>query len=271
MAPRTKKLEPPKRGRDGFYTLSSGEKLLSVTNIIKFGVPLDLTGWTAWEVASLAVESVPRLSQVRGAAARRDAVNWLKGAADRKRDTAGDLGTAIHDAIENHILGQPAPEPTTEQKPFMDAFSRFLENERPEFEATEMVLAHPEDGWAGKADVWMTLPNIGPAMVLGDWKSGSGVYSSAALQLSGYKRAPVGWTQDGTEVVPPKVDDAVVVHIRPQKYPDTGYRIYPMDTSDDVYECFLSARKTAVKWMKGLEKTAVGEPYEPIVVAEEVA
>jgi hypothetical protein len=60
----------------------------------------------------------------------------------------------------------------------------------------------------------------------------------------------------------------VVVHIRPQKYPDTGYRIYPMDTSDDVYDCFLSARKTAVKWMKGLEKTAVGEPYEPIVVAE---
>jgi hypothetical protein len=189
MAPRTKKLEPPRRGRDGFYTLGSGEKLLSVTNIIKFGVPLDLTGWTAWEVASLAVESVPRLSRVRGASARRDAVNWLKGAADRKRDTAGDLGTAIHDAIENHILGQPAPEPTDEQKPFMDAFARFLENERPEFEATEMVLAHPEDGWAGKADVWMTLPNIGSAMLLGDWKSGSGVYSSAALQLYGGRSA----------------------------------------------------------------------------------
>jgi hypothetical protein len=268
MAPRTKKLEPPRRGRDGYYTLPDGTKCFSVTNIIQHGVPKDLTGWAGWEAGLLAAESVPKLVRVRGESERRKMAYWLGQQSTRIKKKAGELGTAVHDAIEADILGQPIAEPTVEQKPFIDAYYRFKENERPEYEATELVLAHPTDGWAGRGDVWVTLPNYGPALLMGDWKSGSGVYPEASLQLSAYRRAPVAWTKDGQEIVPPKTESAVVVHIRPEKYPDCGYRVYPMDTSDAVYESFLDARRVAINWSKGMANTVVGVPFEPILTAE---
>lgn len=134
-----------------------------------------------------------------------------------------------------------------------------------------MVLANPEDGWAGCGDVWLTLPNIGPGLILGDWKSSNNVHADFALQLAAYRRATVAWTKDGEQVEPPKTEQGVIIHLRPEKYPDTGYRIFPLDTSDAVYESFLDARRVAVNWSKGLAHTVLGEPYEPVLIAEEVA
>lgn len=278
MSP-AKRPAAPRRGRDGRYTLPDGSKHISVTNIKKDGVPLDLTGWAGWEAGLLAVESIPKLVRLRGTEERRKAAYWLGKASDRKKREAGALGSAVHDAIEAHILGKPAGELSPEVQPFLDAYLRFLEIEQPVFEATEMVLAHPEDGWAGTADAFGTLPRRAPGLSLLDWKSGSGTYADFAMQLAAYRRATVGWTKDGDEIAPPKTEQAFVVHIRPEKYPDVGYRIYPLDTSDAVYEAFLSARRVALDWTRGLSKTALGEALEPLdievvdaeIVEEEVA
>lgn len=263
-----KKLAPPKRGVDGYYKLGDSTKLLSVTNILKFGVAMDLTGWHGWKAAEAAVESIPKLVRLRGLSERRKAAYWLGKEGDRFMKAAGKLGGEVHDHIEAKILGTPMAEASEGAQPYLDAYARFVENERPEYEATEMVLANPEDGWAGQADVWLTLPNIGPGLVLGDWKSSSGVRDKFALQLAAYRHATVGWTKDGQEVEPPKTENAVVIHIRPDKYPDCGYRIFPIDTSDAVYALFLHARTMAVEWAKGMSETVIGEPYEPIQVAE---
>lgn len=271
MSP-AKKPEAPHRDRSGWYKLPDGMKCLSVTNIKKHGVPLDLTGWAGWEAGLLAVESLPKLIRARGASERRKLAYWLGQASERKKKEAGALGSAVHEMIECRLLGQPAADPTPQQQPFMDAFDRFMEIEEPVIEATELVLANPDDGWAGTADVYFYLPNIeqlklpdlsGPALILGDWKSSSKVHADFALQLAAYRRATVGWLKDGTQIVPPKTENAVVIHIRPDVYEDTGYRVWPLDTSDAVYECFLNARRTAVDWVKGLEKTALGLPYDP--------
>lgn len=273
MSPRAKaepKREPPRRGRDGFYTLPDKTKCLSVTNVISKGVPKDLVGWATWEVACAALESVPRLVRVRGEAARRDAVNWLKGAADRKRDTAASLGSLVHDAAEARVLGQPAAEPTPEQKPFMWAFENFIADHSPVFHATELIVAHPEHGWAGRTDAHAELPMIGDGIACIDYKSGKNAYAEACLQLSAYRRAPVGWLGDGTEVEPPKTERAFIIHLRPDKYPDRGYRVIPADTSDEVYEYFRAAQKVA-EWAMVASKTALGEPVIVPAVAEEVA
>lgn len=252
---------PPVRNRLGFYTLPDGQKCLSVTNIIDNGVPKPaLVHWSAREVAACAMESLPRLVRVRGAGAREAERDWLARAAERKRDTAANLGGAVHDALEASILGQPWPAPTEEQAPFLAAFANFLHDWSPVFEATELVVAHPDHGWAGKADAWMELPRLGPATVLADWKTGRGIYGEVGLQLAAYRRARVAWLRDGTEVTPPAATTAYAVHLRPEKYPDTGgYAIYPIDTSDTVYASFRAAQAVALDWIKGQSKKVVGE------------
>jgi hypothetical protein len=257
---------PPVRNRLGYYTLPDGQKCLSVTNIIDNGVPKpQLVHWAAREVAACAIDSLPRLVRVRGADARESEQSWLSRAAERKRDTAANLGGAVHDAVEATILGQPWPDPTEEQAPFLDAFANFVADWAPEFEATELVVAHPEHGWAGKGDAWFRLPRLGPALLIGDWKTRKGIYGEVGLQLSAYQRAKVGWLRDGTEVEPPSATAAYAVHLRPDKYPSSGgYALYPIDTSDAVYASFRAAQAVALDWVKTQAKKVVGEPLANI-------
>jgi hypothetical protein len=270
MAPRTKKLEPPKRNRAGYYVLADGTELLSVTNVIGKGVPKDLIGWATWEVAKLAVDSVPQLVRMRGERARLEMVNHLKGASDRVRDKAANFGSVIHDVAEARVLGKPTAEPSDDQIPFIQAFENFIEDHRPQFQATELTIAHPEHGWAGRCDAWAILPELGDGIAVIDYKTGKGAYGEAALQMSCYQRATVGWLEDGTEVEPPKADRAYVLHIRPDKHPDRGYALIPADTSDEVYEYFRAAQRIA-EWSMKRSKRALGEPVVVPAVAEEVA
>lgn len=260
----------PSRDRSGYYKLPTGEKCLSVTSTISRGIPKDLVGWATWEVAKLAVDSVPKLVRLRGEVARQEAVNWLKGASDRVRDKAANFGSEMHDIAEAHVLGKPLPELTEDQEPFMQAFLNFLEDHEPVFHATELTVAHPDHGWAGRCDAWMELPHLGEGIAVVDYKTGKAAYPEACLQMSCYQRAQVGWLDDGSEVEPPKANRAYVLHIRPDKNPDRGYALIPADTADDVYEYFLAAQKVA-EWAIKRSKTALGKPIVVPAIAEEVA
>lgn len=250
--------QAPMRNDKGIYSTPYGD-FYSVTTFIEGGVPKPgLVHWAAIEVARCAMESVPRLTRLRGETARDDAYQWLRRAAERKRDTAADLGSALHDVYEARVLGAPMPKPTEEQAPFFRAFQQFLDDEQPEFEAAELVVSNPDDQWAGKLDTSLRLPRRGPALLTGDWKTGKKVYDEAALQLAAYRRAKVGWLRDGTEITPPATDGGVVVHIRPDVHAKTGgYRVYQIDTSDEVYAAFLAARDVTLSWTKRPAKRAV--------------
>lgn len=270
---RAKTPEAPRRNRAGYYPVPAGTMLpdgtvldervdcMSVTTIISNGVPKPaLVHWAASEVARCALDNLPRLVKVRGQAARDEAFDWLRRAAEQKRDTAANLGTAVHDVVEANILGAPWPELPPEQEPFLEAFANFVADHAPVWEATEMVLANLTDRWAGKCDAVAHLPRVGDGLTLIDWKTGKGVYGDAALQLSAYQRAQVGWTKDGQQITPPVTVRAVVVHLRPEKYPDRGYAVYPAKTGDDVYASFLAARDVALDWVKGAADTALSDP-----------
>lgn len=262
----------PERVR-GYYTTPYG-RFMSVTTIIDNGVAKPgLPYWYASETARRAIDSIPRLSRLRGQVARDEALTWLKGAANEKKDAAANLGSWVHRAAEAHVLGSPFEEPSEEQAPFLAALLRFLNDHDPQFEAAELTVAHPGDEWAGTTDAYWRLPRTpyGHALVLGDYKTGKNVHPEAALQLAAYQRAKVGWLRDGQEITPPKVDAAVVVHIRPDKYPDTGYRVIPVHTTYAVYQAFLGIRNIAVGWTKGVAKTALGEPLALDIDATEVA
>lgn len=255
----------PIRDEHGYYHMPDGRKLISVTTIIDQGVPKPhLVPWAAREVARCAMEWLTRLVRARRDGDVRAAQEWLRAAAERKRDDAGALGGVIHDVIEAHILGAPQPALSDEQIPFVAAFTRFCQRWQPRWEAAEMVLANYHDGWAGTCDAWfwITLPDVGPlpVLVIADWKSGRNVYPEVALQLAAYSRAEVGYLRDGTQVVPPAADYAVVVHLRPEKYAG-GYAVKRVDISNETYAAFLAAQRTAERWVHGHSKTVLQRAY----------
>ena len=233
----------------------------SVTTIIGAGVPKPaLPHWYGRTVAACAIGHLPYLSRLRGRPAREAAFVWLKNAAERVRDDAADLGSAIHRHAEARVLGTPMPEPTEEQAPFLVAFDHFLDDFKPSFEATELVVANPAEGYAGTADAWLRLRGLGFAMLLIDYKTGRGVWPEAALQESAYARATVAWTRSGLEVEPPRAERAFVLHLRPDTY-QRGYGLREIDIGDHIFAQFKHAQ--AIDAGRVEREAAIGDPVAP--------
>lgn len=249
----------PIRSNDGHYMID-GVRCMAVADIVRAAVPRpDLGEWTANEVARCAVDALPQLCRFRGSRAREQSIRWLRGAADAKMRAAGQHGRAVHALIESELLERPGAAPSIAQLPYVQAWRNFLVDRGPVFEATELLLANPAERYAGKADAWAVLPDIGNTMLLLDWQTGNGVYPETALCLAAFRRASMAWTKDGVAVTPPETSAAVVVHLRPERYP-RGYALIPVNTSDAAFAAFRKIRDTALDWMNGTALTAIGDP-----------
>lgn len=259
-----------RRKNSGYYDTPYGS-FRSVTTILDGGIPKPaLPHWYASQVATCAITHLPYLSKVRGRPAREAAFTWLRMAAERTKNEAGDIGSEVHHWAEARLLDVAPPPLTDDAKPFVTAFERFLDEWHPSFEATEMVVANPGEGYAGTCDAWMRLRGLGFVINIVDYKTGKGVWPEAALQVTAYQRCPVGWLKNGTEVEPPRAERGWVLHLRP-KYRldgtplpggvDRGYEMFPVDLSDETFRQFLHARD--VDAGRPLRAAALGEPADP--------
>jgi hypothetical protein len=89
---------------------------------------------------------------------------------------------------------------------------------------------------------------------MGDYKTGKSVYPEVGMQLAAYRRATIGWTKNGTEIVPPATAGAVVLHVRPKDMPggeERGYSLRRSRPSDDVFDVFLAAKSIAAAHREG--------------------
>lgn len=276
MRPRKQVTGPPTRDEAGYYPTPLG-RFMSVTTVINGGVPKPaLFHWAAFEAAQCAVDNIPALVQARGEEARRELRNWIQHAAERKRDTAADLGSLIHSVLEARVLGAPTPELTDEQAPFVDAFDRFLNDWQPEFEATELTVANVEHEYAGTLDLIARIPALfDTEIAVGDYKTGKKVYPEVGMQLAAYQRCPIGWTRpSGIEVTPPVTTCGVVVHIRPKNMPGgtiRGYSIRKVLTTEPVFEAFLAAKVIAEHLKKDGVASTVLSGVMPLPKLEQVA
>lgn len=254
---------------DRYYNTPYG-RFMSVTTLIEHGVPKPvLMFWAASETAKAAFDALPRMLRARGEDARKEVLTWLRKASTRKRDTAAELGSAVHAAADAHVLGEPHPEPTEEQAPFIRAFLQFIEDFQPEFVATELLLCNEDAGYAGAADfyAYITLPDVGRVLVVGDYKTGKNVYPEVALQLCAYKHARHAFIPStGVEVEVPPATHAVVVHIRPDKHKRKGYAVYPVQIDGEVYEKFRHVIGVA-DFSTRVSKTVVGKRIDPVPAA----
>jgi len=77
------------------------------------------------------------------------------------KEAGGERGQSVHDAFENWmhtgVLPDPSIYPISEQG-YVSALQAFLLDAICEPRASEVVVAHPEDGWAGRYDGDLWLP-----------------------------------------------------------------------------------------------------------------
>ncbi|MEU8537103.1 hypothetical protein [Streptomyces parvulus] len=261
----------PKPSQGWYRVPGTDTKLRRVTTILSTGCPKpQLVFWAANLTAADAFANLPRLvaASLRPAD-KEETYDWLRKGHIRKKDERAEIGGAVHDVIEAHVLGQPIPDSflaNDEIAPFVDNFLRFVTEWEIEFEASEMVVGNLTDGWAGTLDYLFRSAPIAhqlhvPANTLfvGDTKTGGeldekGVYPEAGLQMSAYRRAEVCWLRDGTQVPMPRVHDVgIVLHLRPE-----GYRPMPLKCGDDVYTAFQHVQALS-EFQRVLSKSVVGE------------
>jgi hypothetical protein len=195
------------------------------------------------------------------------AIDWLKGSPYRERDRKADIGTAVHAAIEAHILGAPAPAPSEDTAGHLAQFARFIETFNPTFELAEATVYNRTAKYAGTLDLIATIPGRGRALI--DTKtSASGVYPEAALQLSAYRYAEFIGLPDGTEAPMPAVDGCAVLWIPGGDDPD-GYALIPVVADEVVFRAFRHIVEVA-RWQEETAKGVVGQPL-PVPGAEPIA
>ncbi len=251
----------------------TGETAWSVSTLIKGGTPNGaLVGWASRTVAEYAVANHRQLSQMLEAVriqkdpandkrylgvvsdpdAVAGAVSWLSGSGNRDRDRKADLGSAVHEEVENIILGKPRKaEWDGDRAPFKPHWDQFVADFAPEFIASEVTVWNRTEKYAGTLD-W--IAKIGNKVVLGDIKTGKGVYAEAALQLSAYAHGEFALLPDGSEEPLPVVDGAVVLHLRPD-----GYSVVPVHLSDEVWDAFRFVREV-FRWTDETSKRVLGLP-----------
>lgn len=281
--------------------------LWSVTTII--GV-LDKPGigyWIGEEAAKAAVRNERTWKAMLDEQGEEDAIKWLRDARFRRPKnelSATSLGTVVHAGCEEWALTgvrpdldrltvlvkNEAPKMSDEAargeagnaSVFLDRFGEWLDEFQPSYQATEVVVFHPEYGYAGTTDAFLTLEGV---PLICDYKTSrkdvdgqgkpTGPYSEVALQLAAYRHAQfaaafrprrfekfrrryylLSEAERALAVEVPAVEGGVCIHITPQRC-----QAYPVRCDETVHEAFLFVLEAA-RWSFEMSKHVIGGPMD---------
>lgn len=191
---------PRRWDRARFYTIA-GRQWPSVTTVLDIIAKPTLGPWYAkeerryFEAAMLEVLAKPGArdpAYVLTAVAA--AVSGVK-AADRAKQQAATIGTAVHAGIEWHLrsrLGEDAgPEPTLPDEALwaVESWKDWTQSVHLEPLAIERTVYCEACGYAGTLDLYA---RVGGVLSVLDWKSGKAIYPEAFLQNVAYRHAAAG-------------------------------------------------------------------------------
>jgi hypothetical protein len=183
--------------RSRFYRIE-GRELPSVTTVLEVIAKPALGPWYAkeerryFETAMLEVLSRPGArdpNYVLTAVA--EAVTGVK-AADREKQRAATIGTAVHAGIEWHLrraLGEdPGPEPQLPDAAAwaVESWKDWAASVRLEPLAIERTVYCLDCGYAGTLDLYARVKGVLSVL---DWKTGRAIYPEAFLQNVAYRHA----------------------------------------------------------------------------------
>lgn len=216
------------------------------------------------------------------------AVRWLRDARNRKPKgmiSATELGTLVHEACERYALTGTRPtDVAAEVIPYLDRFDEWLQRFGPSYQATEVAVFHPDLGYAGMTDAFLTIDGV---RYIADYKTTRKVLDSqgrpsqpypeqVGLQLAAYRWAEYAaiWRPRRAEkfrrryyllspderamAVPvPQVDTGLVIHITPE-----ACEAFPIVCDEAVFEAYLAVQDAA-RWVNQTSKNVMGEPLMP--------
>ena len=260
------------------------QRFWSVTTIIGTLDKPALVYWSADMTAQAAIND----HDIWGPMAAKDpaeAHRWLTGARFRKpagqTRSATELGTAVHAAIEEYTLTGIRPEldPDDEVIPYLEQFDAWAQRFQPEYQAAEVTVYHPEYGYAGTCDAFLTVDGV---RFIADYKTTrksydskgkpTGPYPEVALQLAAYRYAALAavWRprrveqfrrryyllspEEQAAAVPvPEVDTGLVIHLTPEHC-----TAHPVDCGQGTFDYFLFALEIA-RWTFDASKKVIGD------------
>jgi hypothetical protein len=271
-------------------------QLWSVTTILG---ALDKPALLYWSAEQAALAAIHSEATWRGMLADDDpdcrhddasscaAVKWLRDARMRRPKgirSATQLGSDVHAACEAYTLTGSRPDVDAEVAAFLDRFDGWLQRFSPAYQATEVAVYHPELGYAGTADGFLTIDGT---RFIFDIKSsrkhldGQGQPTrpypeQVALQLAAYRHARyaavwrprriekfrrryylLGPDEQALAQPVPEVDTGLVIHLTPK-----ACEAYPMACGPDVFEAYLAVQDSA-RWLFQDHRAVMGHPLTP--------
>lgn len=200
--------------------------LTSVLGVMDKG---GLLRWACRLTAEAAIEQLALLPSLVEANGERGVVDLLLNRADKRRDDAGARGSAIHDIAERVVRGAPMPAGLDgEQADVAARVADWWAARGWRLRLAEAFVVSPSRGYGGTLD--LLAYDAEGRTVLADWKTGSGVYGEARLQLLGYGTADLVAPQGGPTAYPmPRIDRYVVLHVTASGVEEVGVVMDDLD------------------------------------------
>ena len=216
----------------------------SITNIIGMKDKPALKWWAARQAAEFAANNLDTLK----ALSVQERIDLIKGAPFRGTKDASNVGSIVHDWIDQWIKGGSSPLALSDSGQTNDAwgdapwqaramwaqFGALVRKYRPRFVFSEFTVWSDTHGYAGTAD-WAA--RIGSCYVLGDTKTGKGVYPEVGMQLAAIANADTIISPDGVETPIDKFDRFAVLHVRPR-----SASLIPVTGIDECFKALLGLR-----------------------------
>jgi len=167
------------------YTIN-GKKVISVTSALNIISKPALVGWAARmasEYASAQIEPGKSYDEVQLSTIFEGA----KSAHWKKKVDAGNLGTFVHNWVEDFINGKKPTLPVN--KGLKEAVQRFLDwqkKHKVEFLLSEQQVYSKKYNYTGTLDF---ICKIDGKMYIGDLKTSSGIYPEMLIQTAAYRFA----------------------------------------------------------------------------------
>lgn len=243
----------------------TGERFLSVTAALSHIAKFELPGWAATLSAKAAIDAWSRVQDAASidpcgrkgdnvcGQCRTCVTRWLADRHNVVRDTASDLGSRFHQAVEHYTVFGPGGYVDADVRPFFNAYLAWAERAKPKLRAAEVTVINRRFGYAGTLDAVMffgvkselpkPLAHLKRRSVLVDYKTGKSVGAPAAWQLAAYRSAEAVLLPDGTEVKLPRIGAGLILHIRPESEGGVAMREAHLDAR--AFSRFVHALRIA--------------------------
>lgn len=264
------------RSEDHRYWYNGQGPVPGVTGVIGILHKEAVVQHKAQETARVCIRRWMELSDILEKEGEQAAVKWAVKHSDDVRDKAAALGSSVHllaDMEGLYATGTPGAHESDQRTfqvsddviPYLEAYRGFLARY-----GASSIVSSEKMVWslAGYAGTYDALQMIDDELWLIDIKtSRTGPYPEWGLQLAAYRWADyIIVEQDPTLYPMPHIHRTGVLHLRPDLYTDTGWRLIEYPTDEVDYVAFLSILNT-YQWkeLKRFTKSKlVGRQSKPI-------